>query len=367
MSEEEVSEEEAPEEEEPEEEEPEEEEPEEEVSEEEVSEEEVSEEETASVEEAVTEEPFFRYMGDVDNNKKVTAADARIILRVSVSLEEYHPDRLAYADIDFDGKISAADARLALRISVGLEKTVSHDFSYCSESFPTCLKNGRINGECLNCKKTIDLTLPLDTHIPESWDCSGVTKCIVCRTEYFVGEDHSYHGYKCIYCFDMKKEDFYNDLKKYIIENGVSEDGVYYYDEVIEYENFSLCYDTSTDTMYAFCGIAVETEDGQIVYYFNYIDFNSDFSDYTIELDCYVGDIFAAYAVYGIDTTKLSADVPGSLTLTEFDSVPELSNIKNEFSLISEGLVYDTVMWIEQVAQRFADCDATELMGFDKI
>lgn len=57
-------------------------------------------------------------LGDVDGDGKVTAADARLILRASVGLEEVDTD---VADMDGDGKVTAADARLALRESVGLE------------------------------------------------------------------------------------------------------------------------------------------------------------------------------------------------------------------------------------------------------
>ncbi len=61
--------------------------------------------------------------GDVDEDGKITAADARLALRRSVSLEDYKegsPKFLA-CDVDFDGKVTAADARLILRASVGLE------------------------------------------------------------------------------------------------------------------------------------------------------------------------------------------------------------------------------------------------------
>lgn len=56
--------------------------------------------------------------GDVDGDGKVTAADARNILRASVGLEEIP---LEVGDIDGDGKITAADARTALQQSVTKE------------------------------------------------------------------------------------------------------------------------------------------------------------------------------------------------------------------------------------------------------
>lgn len=60
--------------------------------------------------------------GDADADGKVTAADARLILRASVGLHTPFILRRSLYDCDNDGKISAADARKALRIAVGLEK-----------------------------------------------------------------------------------------------------------------------------------------------------------------------------------------------------------------------------------------------------
>ncbi len=61
-------------------------------------------------------------LGDVDNDGKVSAADARLALRASVGLEKFTEIQTKTADADKDGKVSAADARLILRASVGLEK-----------------------------------------------------------------------------------------------------------------------------------------------------------------------------------------------------------------------------------------------------
>ena len=55
--------------------------------------------------------------GDIDGDGKISAADARLVLRMSVGLEKIDMT----ADVDDDGKVSAADARLILRVSVGLE------------------------------------------------------------------------------------------------------------------------------------------------------------------------------------------------------------------------------------------------------
>ena len=74
-------------------------------------------------------------LGDVDDDGKISAADARLTLRASVGLKGDKDSHdividcsdttgraFMAADVDFDEKISAADARLILRASVGLEK-----------------------------------------------------------------------------------------------------------------------------------------------------------------------------------------------------------------------------------------------------
>lgn len=61
-------------------------------------------------------------LGDVDENKSITAADARLALRASVNLETLTDIQKKAADINADLQITAADARIILRISVNLEK-----------------------------------------------------------------------------------------------------------------------------------------------------------------------------------------------------------------------------------------------------
>lgn len=60
-------------------------------------------------------------MGDVNFDGKVTAADARQILRASARLELLNKAQLQVADLNGDTKITAQDARLALRIAAKLD------------------------------------------------------------------------------------------------------------------------------------------------------------------------------------------------------------------------------------------------------
>ena len=64
--------------------------------------------------------------GDIDGDGNITAADARLALRMSVDI--MHDDGIPFtdkqitaADVDRDGRVTGADARLLLRKAVGLE------------------------------------------------------------------------------------------------------------------------------------------------------------------------------------------------------------------------------------------------------
>lgn len=60
-------------------------------------------------------------LGDIDNNGKITAADARTALRISAKLETASETQMKAADVNKDGKVTAADARTILRVSAKLE------------------------------------------------------------------------------------------------------------------------------------------------------------------------------------------------------------------------------------------------------
>ena len=63
---------------------------------------------------------FYR-LGDVSGDGKITAYDARLVLRAAVGYIHYTGRLLRAADADRDGKLTASDARLVLRAAVGLE------------------------------------------------------------------------------------------------------------------------------------------------------------------------------------------------------------------------------------------------------
>lgn len=59
--------------------------------------------------------------GDADGDGKVTASDARIVLRAAAKLDAYDESLLVTCDIDLDGAIDASDARMVLRAAAKLE------------------------------------------------------------------------------------------------------------------------------------------------------------------------------------------------------------------------------------------------------
>ena len=69
-------------------------------------------------------------LGDVDSNGKVTAKDARMILRHSAKLENLSDSVIPVADADGNGKVSATDARLVLRFASKLISTMGGEDKY---------------------------------------------------------------------------------------------------------------------------------------------------------------------------------------------------------------------------------------------
>lgn len=63
--------------------------------------------------------------GDINSDGRVTASDARLVLRAAVELESFYNEPVTVAnklsDVDGNGKITSADARLILRRSVGFK------------------------------------------------------------------------------------------------------------------------------------------------------------------------------------------------------------------------------------------------------
>ncbi len=59
--------------------------------------------------------------GDADGSGKVTAADARLALRISAKLETGTPAQISACDLNSDGKVTASEARAILRFAAKLD------------------------------------------------------------------------------------------------------------------------------------------------------------------------------------------------------------------------------------------------------
>ncbi len=75
--------------------------------------------------ETVTKTALFEYVadasrGDVNFDGRITAADARIVLRYSAKLESLDSSQIERADMNYDDNVASSDARIILRISAGL-------------------------------------------------------------------------------------------------------------------------------------------------------------------------------------------------------------------------------------------------------
>ena len=68
------------------------------------------------------EDPVVYRLGDVNFDGRITAADARLALRISAKLDIPTEIEALAADANKDGVIHAADARKILRVSAKLEQ-----------------------------------------------------------------------------------------------------------------------------------------------------------------------------------------------------------------------------------------------------
>lgn len=346
-------------------------------------------EEPPSVQESVS-----RKMGDVDADGSVTASDARSILRQSVSLDKAEGLDLICSDTDMNGEITAADARLALRASVSLETVVSHSFSVTEQKEASCTEKGLIKAKCADCETEISIESDMISHQLDAADrCKGEGICKLCSQNVTVTPTHEYETDSCLgkmtckHCSLVKdtavkhnlvnhvctkcgysvKTDCYDKLVDYTVKNGSFLDGVYVVEKQVEFVWFSLCYAPDTKDLYVYMGFGINLENG-VMSYCNYLSIAEDFSAYETELDCYFDDELIAYGIYDVTPSKLSGEAFGSLTMKNYDSIPELSGTVNEYSVTAEGAVYDSVYWLISFAKTIG-CNelSPDVMGFTSL
>ncbi len=112
--------------------------------------------------------PALFIMGDTDSDNKITASDARAVLRAVVGLESLAPEVYAYCDCNFNGVTDASDARIILRTAVGLESQQEHLFEFAELKASGCTGKGSFSAECKDCGMLIKGEIPVSKHIFDS-------------------------------------------------------------------------------------------------------------------------------------------------------------------------------------------------------
>ncbi len=152
--------------------------------------------------------------GDVNKDGKINAADARLLLRCSASLEKVTVYILTYGDYSKDGTITAADARTSLRVAASLEKIACILYGHSYEDFviaPTCTQEGYTTKKCSVCYATDGSKVNIvpanghkliETNIKATCTSAGrfISRCSLCGyTEEFYTDaalGHSFSGWK---------------------------------------------------------------------------------------------------------------------------------------------------------------------------
>ena len=155
-------------------------------------------EEEAKALERITEFAYCDHIGDVDRNGQLEPADARLILRASVSLERLDSDQRVRSDMDADGEITSFDARSALRCAIGADQRPPHTKETVVVKAPTCNEEGYTVIYCLTCHKLYagQTTAPTD-HSAGVWE---VVKSATCQED-------GLSELKCINCGKVIKTD----------------------------------------------------------------------------------------------------------------------------------------------------------------
>lgn len=60
--------------------------------------------------------------GDINGDGRVTAADARLVLRAAARVDKLSDAAMALAEVTGDGRVTAADARKILRVAAKVDE-----------------------------------------------------------------------------------------------------------------------------------------------------------------------------------------------------------------------------------------------------
>ena len=188
----------------------------------------ITEDASVSAEDTTEEQDPFAHFGDVNDDGKITAFDARMLLRCSAQLEPVTQMTFERGDYNSDGQITAADARTALRVACSVEKIecILNGHSYADYVVaPDCINEGYTTQKCVLCgysDGSREDVVPTGGHsLIESFSeatCTSpgylITSCAVCGlvisteetypvTEHTFSEWQEYSDYKerkCTVC-----------------------------------------------------------------------------------------------------------------------------------------------------------------------
>ncbi|MBQ7962812.1 MAG: Ig-like domain-containing protein [Clostridia bacterium] len=146
------------------------------------------------------------YLGDANNDGKVTAADARLILRHSAKIEILPETVHHLADVNGDGKINASDARIALRMASKLEGLFYygsgdfhiHEYETTIDTEATCTTDGKETKTCKICGETKTSTIPKKGHAWKNATCTAPKTCTNCGATEGSAKGHNYVSSSCI-------------------------------------------------------------------------------------------------------------------------------------------------------------------------
>ena len=117
--------------------------------------------------------------GDADGDRKITAADARAVLRSVLLLEELPEKTEALCDLDGDKGLSTGDARKVLRMAVGLENRPAHkDQKTVTTQEATCYEQGISAHICAYCGEYYNFgVIPERPHTAIGWQVEREPTC----------------------------------------------------------------------------------------------------------------------------------------------------------------------------------------------
>ena len=309
-------------------------------------------------------------LGDVDFDGKITSADARLILRYSVSLEDLSDLAIAYSNIDMDETVSSADARLALRTSVNLESKNTHDYEITAYNAASCTLEGSLKAKCKDCAAEISMVTNKTGHtLEKEAPCDTVAICSVCATKVNVAAEHNYSSSGlCTFCGAVSKAQAFEALKEVVRSNGTNQENVLVYGEDLGEYYVALCYFAQDDYMYLYTGFGVISEDEYGVEhygeYYNYLDLEKTFTSYESSMALVVDGITSIYIEGYIDSTKANHDAPGSFTLTHYEALEGIPDTSADVSYISEGMSLDAIDWLIDICKKHDIPLTADLLGF---